>query len=102
MAVPVNYYKCSSELYNKYLAADKLVDTNFYLVEDITKNIRELYLGKILLSSEDESFSKIKEAIQLFDQQFKQLAPIASTGLIEDLSMNWDTELIFNGGSADV
>lgn len=30
------------------------------------------------------------------------LALVAKSGLIEDLSMLWDTELIFDGGSADV
>lgn len=30
------------------------------------------------------------------------LAPVATSGLIEDLSINWDTILIFDGGDADV
>lgn len=30
------------------------------------------------------------------------LAPVAKSGLIEDLNINWDTMLIFDGGDADV
>ena len=64
MAVGVGYWRCSPELYQKYYAANKLVDTDFYLVTDTEKNIQELYLGKILLSSEEESFTKINEKIE--------------------------------------
>ena len=102
MAVAVNYYKCSPELYNKYLAAGKLVDTNFYFVEDKEKNIQELYIGKILLSSSDESIAVIREVCEKLNKQINELAPIAKSGLIEDLEMLWDTMLIFDGGSADV
>ena len=95
MAVAINYYECSPELYKKYLAAGKLVETDFYLVEDKVNNIRELYLGTILLSSADESIHKIKELCE-------KLKPIAFSGLIEDVDMNWDTMLIFDGGDADI
>lgn len=95
MAVAVNYYKCSPELYKKYLAAGRIVETDFYLVEDKANNIQELYLGTILLSSADESIHKIKELCE-------KLKPIAFSGLIEDLDMNWDTMLIFDGGDADI
>jgi hypothetical protein len=101
MAVAINYYKCSPELYNKYLAAGKLVDTDFYFVEDKEKNIQELYMGKILLSSSDENIAAIREAYEKLNKQINELAPIAKSGLIEDLGMLWDTMLIFDGGSAD-
>lgn len=101
MAVAVNYYKCSPELYNKYLAAGKLVDTDFYFVEDKEKNIQELYIGKILLSSSDGNIAAIREAYEKLNKQINELAPIAKSGLIEDLGMLWDTMLIFDGGSAD-
>ena len=101
MAVAVNYYKCSPELYNKYLAAGKLVDTDFYFVEDKEKNIQELYMGKILLSSSDENIAAIREAYEKLNKQIQELAPIAKSGLIEDLEMLWNTMLIFDGGSAD-
>ena len=94
MAVAINYYKCSPELYKQYLAAGRIVETDFYLVEDKANNIQELYLGKILLSSADESIHKIKELCE-------KLKPIAFSGLIEDLNINWDTMLIFDGGDAD-
>ena len=51
MATGVGYYKCSPELYAKYLAAGHIVDTDFYFVEDSTLGISKLYLGKILLSN---------------------------------------------------
>ena len=102
MAVAINYYKCAPELYNKYLAAGKLVDTDFYFVEDKEKNIQELYMGKILLSSSDESIAAIKKVCEKLSQQINELAPIAKSGLIEDLEMLWDTMLIFDGGSANV
>ena len=101
MAVAINYYKCSPELYNKYLAAGKLVDTDFYFVEDKEKNVQELYMGKILLSSSDENIVAIREAYEKLNKQIQELAPIAKSGLIEDLEMLWDTILIFDGGSAD-
>ncbi len=101
MAVAINYYKCSPELYEQYLAAGKLVDTDFYFVEDKEKNIQELYMGKILLSSSDENIAAIKEAYENLNKQINELAPIAKSGLIEDLEMLWDTMLIFDGGSAD-
>lgn len=101
MAVAINYYKCSPELYNKYLAAGKLVDTDFYLVEDKEKNIQELYLGKILLSSSDENIAAIKEAYEKLNKKINELAPIAKSGLIEDLEMLSDTMLIFDGGNAE-
>ena len=59
MAVAISFYRCSPELYIKYLAAGKLIDTVFYLVEDKEKNIQELYMGKILLSSSDENIAAI-------------------------------------------
>ena len=102
MAVAISFYRCSPELYNKYLAAGKLVDTDFYLVEDKEKNIQELYMGKILLSSSDENIAAIKEAYEKLNKQINELAPIAKSGLIEDLGVLWDTILIFDGGSADV
>ena len=105
MAVAINYYKCSPELYKQYLAAGKLVDTDFYFVEDKEKNIQELYMGKILLSSSDENVAAIKEAYEKLNkqinQQIQELAPIAKSGLIEELGMLGDTMLIFDGGSAD-
>lgn len=102
MAVAVNYYKCSPELYKKYLAAGRLVDTDFYFVEDKEKNIQKLYIGKILLSnSEGGSSSDLRELYEELSQQIQELAPIAKSGLIEDLEMLWDTILIFDGGNAD-
>lgn len=101
MAVAINYYKCSPELYNKYLVAGKLVDTDFYFVEDKEKNIQELYMGKILLSGSSEDIAAIREAYENLNKQINELAPIAKSGLIEDLGMLWDTMLIFDGGSAD-
>jgi hypothetical protein len=53
MATGVGYYKCSPELYAKYLAAGRIVDTDFYFVEDRALGISKLYLGKILLSNVD-------------------------------------------------
>lgn len=95
MSNGISYWKCSPELYNKYLATGRIIETDFYLVEDKANNIQELYLGTILLSSADESIHKIKELCE-------KLKPIAFSGLIEDLNMNWDTMLIFDGGDADV
>jgi hypothetical protein len=59
-------------------------------------------MGKILLSSSDENIAAIKEAYEKLNKQINELAPIAKSGLIEDLEMLWDTMLIFDGGSADV
>lgn len=101
MAVAINYYKCSPELYNKYLAAGKLVDTDFYFVENEEKNIQDLYMGKMLLSSSAENIAAIKEMCEKLNKQINELAPIAKSGLIEDLGMLWDTMLIFDGGNAD-
>ena len=101
MAVAVSFYRCSPELYNKYLAAGRLIDTDFYLVEDKKKNIQELYMGNILLSSSDESIAVIKEVCEKLNKQINELAPIAKSGLIEDLEMLLDTQLIFDGGDAD-
>jgi hypothetical protein len=53
MATGVSYYKCSPELYAKYLAAGRIVDTDFYFVEDKILGISKLYLGKILLSNSE-------------------------------------------------
>lgn len=95
MAVAVNYYKCSPELYQKYLAAGRIVDTDFYFVESADGSSQELYLGKILLSSADESIAKIKELAD-------KIKPVALSGMIEDLEQDEFTLLIFDGGDADV
>ena len=102
MAVAVNYYKCSPELYKQYLAAGKLVDTDFYFVEDKEKNIQKLYMGKILLSNSEEDSSDLRELYEKLSQQIQELAPVAKSGLIEDLNLLWDTIRIFDGGDADV
>ena len=60
MATGVGYYKCSPELYAKYLAAGRIVDTDFYFVEDKALGISKLYLGKILLSNVDHLESALE------------------------------------------
>ena len=51
MAVQVNYWKCSKERYEQYKKANKIVDTDFYLVNDKENNTEVLYLGLIPLSN---------------------------------------------------
>ena len=75
MATGVSYYKCSPELYAKYLAAGRIVDTDFYFVEDKVLGTSKLYLGKILLSNVDH---------------------------LETALENPMVEVIFDGGNADV
>lgn len=45
----VKYLKGSSEQYNNYLKAGKIVDTNFYYIDE-----KDLYLGKIKLSNKED------------------------------------------------
>ena len=74
MATGVSYYKCSPELYAKYLAAGRIVDTDFYFVEDKILGTSKLYLGKILLSNVDHLESALEDPM---------------------------IEVVFNGGDAD-
>jgi hypothetical protein len=46
----VHYYKCSLDLYKKYLKENKLQDLSFYYTEDEGTKEKALYLGKLLLS----------------------------------------------------
>lgn len=94
MSNGISYWRCSPELYQKYLSANKIIDTDFYLVEDRAKNIQELYMGKVCLSSGEENLQKINFL-------FENLQPAAFSGLIEDIDMNLDTVLIFDGGDSD-
>ena len=51
MAVQVNYWKCTEERYEQYLKANKIVDTDFYLVKDSQTGVGILYIGKIRISN---------------------------------------------------
>ena len=94
MSTGIGFWRCSPKLYNKYLLANKIVETDFYLVEDKENDLKELYLGTILLSSSEESIEKIK-------QLFNRLQPIAFSGLIEDLIQKDDTRIVFDAGNAE-
>ena len=61
MASGIGYYKCSLELYTKYLEAGRIVDTDFYFVEDSVTGTSKLYLGKILLSNVDHLESALED-----------------------------------------
>ena len=76
MATGVGYHKSSPELYAKYLAAGRIIDTDFYLVEDKTTGEIKLYIGKILLSNVG--------------------------GSLDDILNDPTVEVVFDGGGADV
>ena len=76
MATGVGYYKCSPELYAKYLAAGRIVDTDFYFVEDKVTGEIKLYIGQILLSNVGSS--------------------------LDDIFGDPMVEIVFDGGEADV
>lgn len=51
MAVQVNYWKCTEKVYEQYLKANKIIDTDFYLVKDSQTGKEILYIGKVRLSN---------------------------------------------------
>jgi hypothetical protein len=79
MATEIGYYKCSPELYAKYLAAGRIIDTDFYYVEDQTLGVSKLYLGRVLLSNVEHLESVLKS---LQEEMYKKVSIVeAQPGL---------------------
>lgn len=73
-----------------YVLVDGEYDADTTISSCEIKQLDEKFIPNIIART-----SQITEAIN-------ELPPVAKSGLIEDLSMLWDTEIIFDGGGADV
>lgn len=103
MAAKVNYWKTNPEIYAKYVAQNKIVDTDFYLVEDIENNIRKLYFGKILFADENTvrnilvgisaDFKEMEDEIIAVEQATNEKIQTAVDQLSDSFDQKLRTEL---------